>query len=246
MPGFRDYFSAQAARYAEFRPHYPPALVDALANLVTPEVAWDIGCGSGQLTIALAERFAHVIATDPSEAQLAGAPPHPRVEYRCVTAETSGLADASIDLAVAAQAAHWFDWPRFVVEVGRVTKLGGVIALATYGNPILDGEAGTLVTHYHDVTTHSYWPSGRVHVMNAYRDLVLPWPSISAPAIDMQVEWSRDELLGYVSSWSATARMIAAVGPAQFEELCERVAQVWPDDERRVVRWPLTIKLARR
>jgi hypothetical protein len=134
----------------------------------------------------------------------------------------------------------------FVVEVGRVTKRGGLIALLTYGNPHLAGEVGRLVTHYHDVTADPYWPSGRVHVLNGYRDLVLPWPAVAAPAIDMTVEWTRDEFLGYVSSWSATARMVAAIGPRQFEELCANVALAWPDNGRRNVRWPLTIKLARR
>ncbi len=75
---FTDHFSTVAARYAAFRPHYPPALVDALADLTTGDVVWDIGCGSGQLTVHLATRFARVIGTDPAAAQIAAAPTHDR------------------------------------------------------------------------------------------------------------------------------------------------------------------------
>jgi trans-aconitate methyltransferase len=108
---FADHFSQVAARYAAYRPHYPAALVDALADRAdTRGVAWDVGCGSGQLSVALAKRFARVIATDPSRAQLDAALHHPSVDYRCEPAEASTVADA--DLVVAAQAAHWFDWPR--------------------------------------------------------------------------------------------------------------------------------------
>jgi len=53
---FADHFSAVAARYAAYRPHYPPALVDALAERCERhELAWDAGCGNGQLSLALAD-----------------------------------------------------------------------------------------------------------------------------------------------------------------------------------------------
>ena len=91
---FPDHFSAVAEKYAAYRPHYPPALAEALAALTSPGVAWDIGCGNGQLSVALAARFDRVIATDPAHAQLDHAERHPRVEYRCEPAEASSLPGA--------------------------------------------------------------------------------------------------------------------------------------------------------
>jgi hypothetical protein len=58
--------------------------------------------------------------------------------------------------------------------------------------------------------------------------------------------WTRQELLGYLSTWSATQRLTAAQGPGPYRELCDAVAREWPDGERRLVRWPLAIRLARR
>ena len=105
MP-FADHFSALAAPYATYRPHYPPALVALLAERCPAHgLAWDAGCGTGQLSVALASQFDRVVATEPAAAQLADAAGHPRVEYRCEPAEASTLASASADLAVAAQAA---------------------------------------------------------------------------------------------------------------------------------------------
>lgn len=242
---FPDHFSTIAARYATYRPHYPAALVEALAERAPTGTAWDIGCGSGQLSVALADRFERVIATDPSQAQLASAVVHPRVEYRCSPAEASGLPDASVDLAVAAQAAHWFDWPRFVVEVGRVARPGALIALVSYGNMEFDGAVGEELNRYRAVVA-PYWPPERVHVDNDYRDLVLPWPAVEAPAIDMTATWTRDELLGYIQTWSATVKLVEDQGREPVIAMCERVAAVWPADETRIIRWPLTIRLARR
>ena len=243
---FADHFSTIAAGYAAFRPHYPPALADALAERCERhELAWDAGCGNGQLSVALAAKFARVIATDPSQAQLDAASPHERIEYRRATAEDSGVSP-NVDLAVAAQAAHWFDWPRYVAEVERVTRPGALVALVSYGIMRLDGAAGDRMTRYYRDEVGAYWPPGRHHVENGYRDLAWPWPSVAAPAIDMAATWTRDELLGYVATWSATVKLVQIEGPARYQALCDELAAVWPDRERREIRWPLAIRLARR
>jgi len=245
---FADHFSQVAARYAAYRPRYPAALVDALAERADPAgVAWDVGCGNGQLSVALAERFARVIATDPARAQLDEAPAHPRVEYRCVSAEASGLPDRSVALVVAAQAAHWFDWPRFVAEVERVAAPGALVALVSYGILVVDGAAGAEIDRYYHGVAGPCWPPGRHHVENGYRDLAMPWPAVDAPPIEMTAAWTRDELVGYVTSWSATARLVKAQGTGPFDAFSAALAAAWPDEgERRLVRWPLLVRLARR
>jgi ubiquinone/menaquinone biosynthesis C-methylase UbiE len=196
--------------------------------------------------VALGDHFEQVIATEPSRAQVDAAERHPHVEYRCEKAEQSSLGDASVDLAVAAQAAHWFEWPRYVAEVERVTKKGALVALVSYGILRVPGDAGRVIAHYYRDVVGSYWPKGREHVENGYRDLAWPWPSVEAPAIDMTAEWTRDELVGYVTTWSATVKLVDQVGPAPFETFRSELAGVWPDQERRTVTWPLAIRLARR
>lgn len=243
---FPDHFSAVAARYAAYRPRYPNALVDALVEWAPRGTAWDVGCGNGQLAVALAEHMPRVIATDPSRAQLDAATLHPRIDYRCVPAEESGLADASIALVVAAQAAHWFDWPRFVAEVERVAQPGALVALVSYGNLVVDGAANDVIRDYHDRVAGPHWPPGRRHVENGYAELVMPWPAIEPPVLAMAASWSRDEVVGYISSWSATARLVEHAGQAPFDELRAALAAAWPGGEARAVRWPLTIRLARR
>lgn len=244
---FADHFSNVAASYAAYRPRYPEALVELLvAESGGRALAWDAGCGSGQLSVALARHFDAVIATDPAQAQIAAAEANPHVQYRCEPAEQSTLVAGSADLAVAAQAAHWFDWPRYIAEVARVARPGALAALVGYGGLTVEGEAGAVIDHYYTVTTAAYWPKGREHVDNFYRDLVWPWPEIAAPAMAMTAHWTRDELLGYLGTWSATQRLTAAVGPGPYREICDAVATRWPVVERRAVTWPLAIRLARR
>ncbi len=245
---FRDHFSTIAARYAACRPHYPRALAEQLGALSPRhDLAWDAGCGNGQLTVQLAACFTRVIGTEPSQAQLDAATPHPRVEYRCASAEASVLEPASVDLAVAAQAAHWFDWPRYLAEVERVTRPGSLVALVSYGIVIVPGDdANALVERYYHGDVGALWPPGREHVENGYRDLVCPWPAVEASPLEMTAAWTREELLGYVATWSATVKLVKTEGPAKYDALGVGLARVWPDGERRTVRWPLTVKLARR
>ena len=58
-------FGAQAQTYASARPHYPPELYDWIASQSPAlDKVWDVGTGSGQAAVSLAERFSQVYATD--------------------------------------------------------------------------------------------------------------------------------------------------------------------------------------
>jgi hypothetical protein len=111
---------------------------------------------------------------------------------------------------------------------------------------LVDGEAGEALSHYYHRVAGPFWPPERAHVENGYRDLVLPWPAVDAPALAMRADWTRDELVGYVTSWSATGALVRSRGPQPVEDLRAALARAWPGEEPREIRWPLTVKLARR
>jgi hypothetical protein len=62
----------------------------------------------------------------------------------------------------------------------------------------------------------------------------------------MTARWTREELIGYVTSWSATAVLVKEQGIGPVTALDAALARTWPDGEPREIRWPLTAKLARR
>jgi hypothetical protein len=61
----------------------------------------------------------------------------------------------------------------------------------------------------------------------------------------MTAAWTPDELVGYLTTWSATVRLVAARGTGPLEVVRDALAASWPDGLRREIRWPLTVKLAR-
>ncbi len=262
QPQFHDHFSERAPGYAIYRPSYPRDLVDFLADLTVGKssqssisaseslargAVWEAGCGSGQLTRALAERFDRVVATDASPDQIARARPHPRVEYRVARAEASGLPDGVADLAVAAQAAHWFDLDGYYSEVRRVVRGGGVIALVVYGIPITeDASIDRIVKRFYSRTLEPYWPPQRRMVEEGYRTMPFPFEEIPSPQFEMRVEWTLAEMLGYVETWSAVGALARAKGRARIDAFREEVSNAWGNpNSRRFVRWPLSMRLGR-
>ncbi len=248
MAGFSDHFSAVAAHYADFRPSYPAALFAWLAaQCAGRTLAWDCGAGSGQASVALATHFARVHATDASADQIAHAERHPAVDYAISPAGHSGLADASADLVTVAQALHWFDLPAFYAEVQRVLKPGGVIAAWSYGVHTTEGDdVNALVRHFYESVVGPYWPPERRHVENGYRELPFPFARLVAPALTMQVQWPLARLLGYLGSWSATARLRQLQGSDPLPALERQLLPLWGNPaQARTVSWPLSLLVGR-
>jgi SAM-dependent methyltransferase len=245
-PTFKDHFSSGSGAYAAYRPTYPAALVDFLASISPGRArAWDCGCGTGQLSVLLADRFRQVVATDASASQIDTAQPHPGVTYRTALAQDSGLPDACVDLVTVAQAAHWFDLAPFYEEVKRVSQPGAAVALISYGVLHVEGDAvDAIVQHFYHHVVGPYWPPERRHVEEGYRGLPFPFREIQSPALAIEVNWQLSDLLGYVDTWSAVKAAEKALGTEVLDEFRASLGDVWGDSELgRKVTWPLSLRV---
>jgi SAM-dependent methyltransferase len=244
---FKDHFSKRSGDYAAYRPTYPRALTDYLASLCeSTDAALDVGCGTGQLSVLLAERFSHVVATDASAQQIENAQAHERVEYRVAPAERSGLPEHSFDLITVAQAAHWFDLDAFYAEARRVGKPGAVLALITYGVIQADPDIDGTIQHFYKDVVGPYWPPERRHVEDGYRSLSFPFDELTAPPLAIEVQWNASELIGYADTWSAVRGAEKALGREPIEQFKRDLLDAWGEpDKRRLIRFPLSLRVAR-
>jgi SAM-dependent methyltransferase len=139
-----------AGFYHQYRRGYPPAVIDTLIGtfgLTGDDIVFDVGCGTGQLTLPIARRVRAVAGVDPEPDRLARA--------RQAAAEqgirnANWLLGADTDIpALAAllggrragavtigQALHWMDYRELIPALVPLLRPGGGIAVITNGTPM--------------------------------------------------------------------------------------------------------------
>lgn len=247
MQTFRDHFSASSPGYARFRPGYPDALFDwVAARSPARERVWDCATGTGQAAAGLAARFARVVATDASAAQLAEAPRHSRIAYVRSMAESSGLAAGSMDAIVVAQAVHWFDRPAFFAEAARVARPGALVAAWTYWTLAITPEIDAQVAAFYADVVGPFWPPERRLIEQQYRGIDMPFAPVDTPDLSIALPMTLDDVAGYVGTWSSTLRYRAAKQADPVPLLIAAIAPLWGDPAHaRVTMWPLAIRAGR-
>ncbi len=116
----RRRFSATVGDYARYRPGYPRALVQWVADRVpAPATVVDLGCGTGLSARPFLEAGYRVVGVEPNADMRAVAEAR---GLRCVDGEAAptGLDPGTADLAIAGQAVHWFDLDAVLPEIRRV------------------------------------------------------------------------------------------------------------------------------
>jgi SAM-dependent methyltransferase len=126
------HFSDRVDDYVKYRPGYPAAIIQTLqrrCGLTASASIADIGSGPGNFARLLLNNGNQVYAVEPN-AEMRGAGLQLLGEFENYhsidgKAEETGLPDSSMDFVTAAQAFHWFDWPRAKSEFRRILRHGG-------------------------------------------------------------------------------------------------------------------------
>jgi SAM-dependent methyltransferase len=149
------------ANYIKFRPVYPDSLFEAIYAhhaAASPDnkftTAHDVGAGPGNVSARLADRFEHVVLSEPNREFLSVARERlsasaTKVEdqgrgerkqdgkskftYLAESAEHSLVAANSMDLVMIAEALHWTDIPASISDFARQLKSGGTLCVFQYG-----------------------------------------------------------------------------------------------------------------
>lgn len=245
---FQDHFSGHAAEYAAARPTYPPELFQWLADQCRHhDLAWDVGCGNGQASVALAHWFNRVHASDPSAEQIAAAPGNPRVTWRVESAEHCTLRSHTVDLVTAAQSFHWFNQERFCAEAARVLRPGGLCAVWCYGITRVSRAVDEVFHVLYEERLGPFWPPERRHVEDGYRHLPFHFEALpEIPRLEMRLEWTLAQYLAYLRSWSASQRCLKETGRDAVAELEADFTAAWGDPaQAREVDWPLSLRAGR-
>lgn len=194
-------FTGLAETYEKFRPSYPAEALAAVhaywgGTPGVPRLLADIGGGTGISTRALMEALgdggggawtAKVVEPNDDMRAQAEAALADRQDVSVVKGKAEALPfdDGAVGLLMAAQAAHWFDRPRYYADAARVLAPGGVMLILynnrdLYGDPLMAAFETEVET-----SVEGYWRNYRswdlmaeLHALDWAQDvteIVHPW-----------------------------------------------------------------------
>lgn len=247
MKALKDNFSEQTDRYKKYRPNYPAEFIAEISQLCfSHELAWDVATGNGQVAGLLISDFCKIIGTDISESQLKNAVNTPKITYMVERAERTSLQSDSADLVAVGQAVHWFDFDPFFDEVNRVLKPGGVVAVFGYG--LISGAPAfnTFIKNFY-ADMEPYWDAERKHIDAAYETIPFPYGLIPLKkSYTIEVLWSKEDILGYLRSWSAVKHFEKKNGSDPVQEPADAFFSDYPPEYLFSLHFPVFYKIGRK
>ncbi len=243
----KDNFSKQSQLYAQFRPAYPQELFDFLLSLVPERKrAWDCGAGNGQVAVELAKRFEKVFATDISENQIRNAVRKENIFYKVERAEQTSFPNSQFDLITVAQAIHWFDFAKFYQEVDRTLKPHGVLAIIGYPLLRVDEETDKVIGHLYENILCSYWDKERKYIDELYQTIPFPYKEIKTSNFKAQYEWDFEQLIGFISTWSAVQHYIARNNQNPIDKVIDDLRNSCGKKLRKTMTFPILLRVGKK
>ncbi|XP_035715319.1 putative methyltransferase DDB_G0268948 isoform X3 [Folsomia candida] len=194
-----------AMLYAKYRTVPPSALIQRMISFLKEkykgplDLAYDVGCGSGQSTGFLAPYFKRVVGTDISASQIEQAEnksTDKNVTYIVSPAENIPEKDKTVQMISVSQAAHWFDLPKFYDEGKRVLTPGGVCCLYGYEFPRFRWDKDpSLNSSLDEALDQFYWDELKEYVMQGSREVYLNKYELPKYVPNFASEFIRDDTL---------------------------------------------------
>jgi len=82
-------------------------------------------------------------------------------------------------------------------------------------------------------TIENYWLPERSLVLEGYASVPFPFNEVATPQLTLSRQCTLAELMGYVRTWSATARYVAEHGTDEVEQLQRDLMAHWGDPSAR-------------
>lgn len=241
----KDNFSRQSSLYVKFRPVYPKSVFDFIFKYLREQGrAWDCGTGNGQVASVLSEYFDEVVASDISAQQLNNAPELENVTYVNCAEQLINYPDNYFDLVTVAQAIHWFDLDKFYKEVKRVGKPGSLLAVWGYGLLKINDKVDEVISAFYETKIGNYWDWERRLIDDSYSTIPFPFDEIPAPGFNIRLEWTLQEMEGYLNTWSSVQKYIIAHNDNPVSEIVRELYPVW-GNEKLAVNFPIFLRLGK-
>jgi len=228
-------FTALARDYARFRPGYAPQVATAILGLLPRDAASvdaaDVGAGTGIWTRLLAARgLRSLIAVEPNDdmrTQGVATSTGTSIAWRKGSAETTGLADGSVDLVTMASSFHWADFARACAEFYRILRPAGVFTAVWNPrlievNPLLVEIEAEITRLKPDIRRVS---SGRSGLTERLTEMLSTQPQFAEVLYLEGRHCMRQTPAQYLGAWRSVNDLQVQLGATLFGKFLEFVQQ---------------------
>ena len=195
-------FGQVAARYDQYRPSYPTALVDDLLAR-GPQRVLDLGCGTGKAGRLFAARGANVLGVEIDAAMAEVARGH-GLAVEVGRFEEWDDAGRRFDLVTAGQAWHWIDPEVAAPKIVRLLAPGGELAVFWNFDELAEPEREIVLGVYRTLAPQLVAPPGAGTDDTHRRRLeeLGVFNTVEAMTYPARREWPIDTWVGYLSTHS--------------------------------------------
>lgn len=245
MPKESGPFAGTAHYYSEFRPGYPTAVFDLLtveAPLEAMSSVLDLGCGTGLLTLSLAERVSSVTGVDPDSGMLeeAGRLARERgqrnIQWVLSSAEQFEDRPGGYRLVVIGSAFQWMDRSVVAARAHQLLEPGGLFAVLGNPGPLflvqpgghgLDREEGGAAVATAVATVQDRWFNPKEHSdrgLTRHEEVIRasPFGVATVLSVPTRQEWDIPSLVGFLRSTSLRPDQVLG---SRFQEFVHDVEQ---------------------
>jgi len=240
-------FAGTASYYSLYRRGYPRELFDYLMSrfcVESGDSCLDLGCGTGQLAIPLAQRGIKVIAMDPDQDMLIrlqrssadlGDDVSGRIKRICGTSWDLVEYDFKVNFATMGESFHWMDRAATLTELSKKILGGGVAVISKRINH------DPTIKEILDATIASFLGSKRLagsgfysHPIRTHEDVLRAseFVGYSEEHFRYTESWTKEAYLGFLYSTSYASRRLLGDRVHDFEhELLRRLDDAMSDNK---------------
>ncbi|MEV0298579.1 class I SAM-dependent methyltransferase [Nocardia sp. NPDC050710] len=225
-------FSGTAWHYARYRPGYPAEVLDGIVSrfgLDGTGLLLDLGCGTGQLTLPLAEHVSAAIGVDPEPRMLAEAQ---------VRAEAAGITNVAwvqgssallpgefgrFRLVTMGRSFHWMDREAVLVALDDVVEVDGGLVIANDSclvRPTTDWQQAIEdVQRRFLPRDQQAGPAPVADARRSHEDVLTrsPFSRVHRQVYEFARPWTVDQAIGYLYSTSLRLRRLLGDRQVAFE-----------------------------
>ena len=241
------YFTGKAGYYARYRRGYPAEVFDTIISrfaLTPSSEILDLGCGTGNVAIPLAERGFRIHAIDPEPEMLHEGQMREAAVHACgiswqLGADTSlgELALPPFRLCTMGLSFHWMDRSHILMTLDALIEPGGGIACLSRNDSFFshleNGWGGAVRDVLREMLGDAWDYSGRLK--RGQRDrheesfLQSPFPIIEECDFQVREELTVDDIIGLQLSTSYAAPALLTGRNAEFRKrLTRRLLELEP------------------